>query len=78
MPVKKPSAKPTKAKKTVSARPAAKAAVRAPVKPAPKARAKGAPAKGSAGETDREARPEGADQGRGREGCRQAGCDDPP
>jgi DnaK suppressor protein len=49
MPVKKPSAKPTKAKKTVSARPAAKAAARAPVKAAPKAKpvakAKPAPAK---------------------------------
>ncbi len=38
MPAKKPSAKPTKAKKTVSARPAAKAAAKAPVKPAPKAK----------------------------------------
>jgi DnaK suppressor protein len=52
MPVKKPSAKPTKAKKTVSARPAAKAAAKAPVKPAPKAKpvakAKPAPAKPAA------------------------------
>jgi DnaK suppressor protein len=52
MPVKKPSAKPTKAKKTVSARPAAKAAAKAPVKPAPKAKpvakAKPAPAKAPA------------------------------
>jgi DnaK suppressor protein len=52
MPVKKPSAKPTKAKKTVSARPTAKAAAKAPVKPAPKAKpvakAKPAPAKAPA------------------------------
>jgi DnaK suppressor protein len=40
MPAKKPSAKPTKAKKTVSARPAVKAAAKARVKPAPKAKAK--------------------------------------
>ncbi len=40
MPAKKPSAKPTKAKKTVSARPVAKAAAKARVKPAPKAKAK--------------------------------------
>jgi DnaK suppressor protein len=40
MPAKKPSAKPTKAKKTVSARPVAKAAAKARVKPAPKAVAK--------------------------------------
>jgi len=49
MPVKKPSAKPTKAKKTVSARPAAKSAAKAPVKPAPKTKpvpkAKPAPVK---------------------------------
>jgi DnaK suppressor protein len=52
MPVKKPSAKPTKAKKTVSARPAAKAAAKAPVKPTPKAKpvskAKPTPAKSAA------------------------------
>jgi DnaK suppressor protein len=58
MPVKKPSAKPTKAKKTVSARPAAKAVAKAPVKPASKAKpapkakpvpkAKPAPAKAAA------------------------------
>jgi DnaK suppressor protein len=48
MPAKKPSAKPTKAKKTVSTRPAAKAASRTPAKPAPKVKhapAKAAPAK---------------------------------
>ena len=45
MPAKKPSAKATKAKKTVSAKPAAKAAAK-PAKPAPKAapKAKAAPA----------------------------------
>jgi DnaK suppressor protein len=42
MPAKKASAKPTKAKKTVSARPVAKAAAKARVKPAPKAGAKAA------------------------------------
>jgi DnaK suppressor protein len=36
MPAKKPSPKATKAKKTVSARPAAKAASKSPVRPAPK------------------------------------------
>jgi DnaK suppressor protein len=40
MPAKKPSAKPTKAKKTVSARPAVKAAAKARVKPAPKTKPK--------------------------------------
>jgi DnaK suppressor protein len=40
MPAKKPSAKPPKAKKTVSARPVAKAAAKPRVKPAPKAKAK--------------------------------------
>jgi DnaK suppressor protein len=40
MPAKKASAKPPKAKKTVSARPVAKAAAKARVKPAPKAKAK--------------------------------------
>ncbi len=40
MPAKKPSAKPTKAKKTVSARPVAKAATKARVKPAPVAKAR--------------------------------------
>ncbi len=40
MPAKKPSAKPAKAKKTVSARPAAKAAAKAPAKTAAKAKAK--------------------------------------
>jgi DnaK suppressor protein len=39
MPAKKPSAKATKAKKTVSAKPAAKAAARPTAKPAPKAKA---------------------------------------
>ncbi len=43
MPAKKPSAKPTKAKKTVSARPVAKAAAKARVKPAPKTKAKAGP-----------------------------------
>ncbi len=52
MPAKKPSAKPTKAKKTVSTRPAAKAASRTPVKPAPKVKrapAKAVPAKAARG-----------------------------
>jgi DnaK suppressor protein len=43
MPVKKPSAKATKAKKTVSAKPVAKAAAKSSAKPVPKAKA--APAK---------------------------------
>ena len=43
MPVKKPSAKATKAKKTVSAKAAAKPATKAAVKPAPKTAAKAAP-----------------------------------
>jgi DnaK suppressor protein len=43
MPVKKPSAKATKAKKTVSARTAAKPAAKAAAKPAPKTAAKPAP-----------------------------------
>jgi len=43
MPVKKPSAKATKAKKTVSAKAAAKPAAKAAAKPAPKAAAKAAP-----------------------------------
>jgi DnaK suppressor protein len=49
MPAKKPSAKPAKAKKTVSARPAARAVVKkAPVRAAPKAKAKAAAAKPTA------------------------------
>ena len=40
MPAKKPSAKPTKAKKTVSARPVAKAAAKSRAKPAPAAKAR--------------------------------------
>jgi len=43
MPVKKPSAKATKAKKTVSAKAAAKPAAKAAAKPAPKTAAKAAP-----------------------------------
>jgi len=43
MPVKKPSAKATKAKKTVSAKAAAKPATKAAAKPAPKTAAKAAP-----------------------------------
>jgi DnaK suppressor protein len=55
MPAKKPSAKPTKAKKTVSARPVARAGAKASVKPAPKVKAarakapvKAAPSKATA------------------------------
>jgi DnaK suppressor protein len=55
MPAKKPSAKPTKAKKTVSARPVAKAAARAHVKARPKA--KPAPAKKAAPAKAAPARP---------------------
>jgi DnaK suppressor protein len=64
MPVKKPSAKAPKAKKTVSAKPAAKAAARTAAKPAartaPKAKAAAAAAPAKAAHKPAQARPEPA------------------